>query len=347
MHIAIFDSLLEEHLARSLADALRHQGHEIISTGLLGKTVLPLQSWQSRVKIEQKFEAIIAAKPDVLVNFRPGSLSPAMLIRLRQVGIRSVVWLADDPVLYTSLYRHVVDFYDLVLHAGGADILEFYKKMGHRPGVNFPFWCETGNESVYDVGRASSDFVFLGNAVGPVKTKRNDILARFGTRISCYGKTDRPELGIFKGYLSDSRSITKALLSGRLAVNIPQYFGDYVGSENYFHGMEQFGSFYLPSRVVQYAALGVPHVSLGVREVNKHLPEFRIIDTSDLEDIEAKLGVIDPTQLQDFSAKLLACHRAHFSPNARADFLTYLLTTANVTASSDLKQSEFLYRNYK
>lgn len=348
MHIAIFDSLLEEHLASSLADALRGLGHEIIATGLLGRTVFPLQTWQSRVRIEREFEAIVAAKPDVLVNFRPGSLSPAMLLRLRQAGIRSVVWLADDPVLYKPLYQHVVDLYDLVLHAGGANILAFYQKMGHKPGVNFPFWCEPAKgENVYDVSKTSTDFVFFGNAVGPVKTKRNDILAQFGTRICCYGKTDRPELGIFKSYLTDPQSTTQALLSGRLAINIPQFFGDYVGSDNYFPGIEEFGSFYLPSRVVQYAALGLPHISLGIREVNKHLPEFRVIDTPGLGGIEAELGGIDPTQLQDFSATLLMQHKENFSPTARADFLVYLLTKINVTEGSDFTQSEFLYRNYK
>ncbi|MFF7397939.1 hypothetical protein ACFZAI_15895 [Achromobacter sp. NPDC008082] len=348
MHIAIFDSLLEEHLARSLADALRGLGHKIIATGLLGRTVFPLQSWQSRVKIEREFEAIIAAKPDVLVNFRPGSLSPEMLVRLNQAGIRSVVWLADDPVLYKSLYQHVVDLYDVVLHAGGADVLAFYQKLGHKPGVNFPFWCEPSKgDDVYDVKRTSSEFVFLGNAIGPVKTRRNDILARFGTGISCYGKTDRPELGIFKSYLSDPQSITRALLSGRMAINIPQFFSDYVNSENYFPGIESFGSFYLPSRVVQYAALGLPYISIGVEEVNKHLPEFRIIDTLSLGNIKAELGGIDTAQLQAFSTALLLQHREHFSPSARADFLLYLINRENVSAGSNLKQAEFLYRDYK
>ncbi|MEI2422800.1 hypothetical protein V6O07_21150 [Arthrospira platensis SPKY2] len=140
MYIILFDAILETHTCESLAQALIKRDHQVHYTGKIWKGHKFPQEENDISSIWQQVNHLIDLKPDILFNFRASTLLPEMLIKLKEKGIHTIVWLPDDPVLYHISYRHVVDFYDTILHCGDVNILNFYEQNhGRSFRIQFSF----------------------------------------------------------------------------------------------------------------------------------------------------------------------------------------------------------------
>ena len=279
MKVILFDSILERHLVQSLARALWARRHDVRITGL---TFTGHATTTDHIKIgviEHLFEAALAEDPDLIISFRPMNLPLNLLRKARRRGIRMAVWLSDDPVLYRTDSSRVVDEYDFLLHCGGRRVLSFYDGKKHPKGVNFPFWTDNiAFPYRYDPRTADLDFVFLGNVVGSVRQKRYDTLAEVPGKLRIFGNVPEDPKGLSAGNIvagyANSLAVSDALARGRCAISIPQYFDTYVDSEYDFSELRNLGFFQFPSRVIQYAASGLPIISVGDEEVARLFPEL-------------------------------------------------------------------------
>jgi Helicase associated domain/Glycosyl transferases group 1 len=264
VRIALFDSIRERHVCESLERALSALEHEVYWTGpVWGRHGAPATSTPKR-SVQAALDEVLAFEPDALVSFCASTLTPGDLERVRGAGARTVVWLADDPVLYQVSYRHIIDHYDLVLHGGREAVLAFYEaNHGHPTGVYFPFWTDAeAFPRVYDPD-GDIDTVFLGNTTGVNRAGRYELLAGLPFDVAIYGTADGDPSGIVRGYLREREEISGVLGRSRVGITLSQRFSDYAGHPYDYPGLAGLGSFDLPSRVVQYAASGVPVLALS------------------------------------------------------------------------------------
>ena len=129
-----------------------------------------------------------------MLCLRAFALRPRLVERIRAAGVTTLVWFADDPVLYKVGYRHVVESYDVVLHCGPAAVLDFYERRHGATGVNFPFWTDTtAFPYAHEPAAADVDAIFLGSTVGQVRARRYGLLAEPARRSARPGTgRDRP-----------------------------------------------------------------------------------------------------------------------------------------------------------
>lgn len=324
----LFDEILEQHTVRSLQRALASRGHQVTATGPVWKGHLLPKTDSEIGPIAQRVDSICRAAPDVLFNFRPSSLLPEMVGQLKAAGIHTVVWLADDPVLYGVCYRSIIEAYDTVLHCGGEIILSFYQRHHAAEGFNFPFWTDDQEfRYAYNPAQAEFDVVFLGNCDGAIRSGRYELLSSLPFKTRIYGKVKKDPYRLCAGYLETTTETSDMLRKARCAISIPQKFADYKGTAYDFPGLADLGHFELPSRVVQYAAAGLPVVSLEGREPPPIFPE--LIACSDRDELVFKVEALleDEARLRDLSAATHARFRHGFSAAARAAFLESLVTS--------------------
>lgn len=347
MKIALFDRILETHVVDALADALAALGHGVLATGAVAGGHHPPATPAEVDAVDAAVAAVRAAGCDALLNFRASALLPRHLRELREAGIATAVWLPDDPVLYGVAYRAVVDGYDHVLHCGPGAILRFYDARGHRPGITFPFWLDPARWTAdWDAGRAGPGLLFLGNLHGPAKRDRYARLAPAAGRLVVYGKCGDDPAGIHRGELHGVDAIRSVLPLFAAGLNIPQRFRDYAGTAYDFPGLAELGTFDLPSRVLQYAAAGLPVVTLGEAAASPHFPE-----TLAAADIGAAVRAVDALRAEPgLAAALSARARAdvvrHFSARARAGCLAALFGGDLDPAGMDATAREHAYREF-
>jgi polysaccharide pyruvyl transferase CsaB len=326
MHFVLFDEIQEKHTVRSLERALSARGHEVTTTGPVWNSHFLPKTNDEMAPIRKRVREICKLGPDVLFNFRPSSLLPDMVNELKTAGVHTVAWLADDPVLYHVCYRHVVEAYDTVLHCGGENILSFYQKRHGTTGFDFPFWTDDSEfRYTYNPTRAEFDLVFLGNCDGKVRAKRYELLSSLPFKVRVYGKVKNDPYHLRAGYLETTKQISDVLGRACCAISIPQNFGDYKGAEYDFPELADLGHFELPSRVIQYAAIGLPIISLQGEGPPRIFPE--LITCSNREELIGRLEALlkDEAQLRSLSAGVHARFRRSFSAEARAAFLENII----------------------
>ncbi|WP_284980199.1 glycosyltransferase [Arthrobacter sp. fls2-241-R2A-200] len=264
MRIALFDGIVETHVASSLERALVAAGHSVLNTGKVGHGYKFATGPGQLHVLNTTLDKVIDFRPDVIFVFRPASLPMPLLERAKRTGARLVAWLSDDPVLWDLSYGPVVESYDVVLHCGTARVLEFYESMFGRPtGVNFPFWTDqTAFPYVFGSQPRESDAIFLGNVHDEVRRTRYFDLGSLTSSIRIHGNVGRDYYHIGGGFLDSDQEVVEAGARTGLAINIPQYFRDHQGLETWFEGLDKLGFFQYPSRVIQYAAMGIPIVSV-------------------------------------------------------------------------------------
>lgn len=264
MRVVLFDGIQEMHVINSLERAFVRRGHQVLSTGKLTSGYAYIESFTDRKIVEEAIGKTVAFKPDLIIVFRPSALPPQLLRRLRKIDSKIYVWLSDDPVLWNHTYKYSIPEYDMILHCGGEDILSFYeKKFGYSTGINFPFW--TDNESFrfeYGASTPETDLVFLGNASDAIRRQRYYDLAKLEPSIRIHGKIEPDYFNLGGGYLDNDTEMNFVGASSRIAINIPQYFADHHGQTTWFDGLDKLGFFEIPSRIVQYAAMGLPVISI-------------------------------------------------------------------------------------
>jgi len=351
MKIAIFDQILEIHVCNALTQALTSLGHVPFCTSKVWQGHSPPSKASDIDHIDAIVDNLIARKCDALFNFRACSLLPRHVAALRAAGVRTAVWLPDDPVLYQVSYKDIVDSYDLVLHCGDGSVLDFYDAKGHKKGVNFPFWVDptrfVGNRAACEPDASPSGackpWVFLGNLVGPVRGGRYAQLAVLHQGLDIWGKCNADPSGMHRGYLQTIDEVAGALTQYQVGINIPQFFRDYAGTSYDFDGLGGMGHFFIPSRVVQYAAAGLPVVCIGPNTASNHFPLVIQVDTA-----EQALGVLTGLlSRHEVRAAMSAASRAfvaaNFSGLVRAKFLLALFSGHIDPAALGLHEREFAY----
>lgn len=347
MKVALFDQINEVHVCEALADALGVLGHEVFTTGAVWRGHRQAEQASDVARIDAAVDSVLESGCEALFNFRASALGVAQLSRLRNAGIKTAVWLPDDPVLYGVTYRHVVDDYDHVLHCGSGAILEFYARRGHRAGINFPFWVDPARwPCAWDPLRASRDLVFLGNLHGPAKRSRYERLAAGAARMTIYGICPVDPLGMHRGELHGIKAMQAVLPLFRAGLNIPQRFAEYEGSAYDFAGLAELGSFDLPSRVIQYAALGLPVVSLSTAEPGDSFPHaIQALDVRCALDLVDEMRA-DPAMAAKLSRSARQDVESCFSASSRARYLVALLSGELDPEVMSMRQREAGYRQF-
>jgi hypothetical protein len=331
MRVVLFDSILEDHTCRGLRRALEQLGHDVVWTGPVWSGHRFPSQPADLTAIRDRLRSVLSPRPDLFFNFRAATLTPALLAELRPAVGMTALWLPDDPILYEICYRHVVDAYDVVLQCGYEAVLEFYRQRHGRCGLNFPFW--TDSESLpfgYDPDHARYDGVFLGHCNGAVRRARYAQLAALPMRMRILGRVDEDPAGIRGEYLGDAlyepATLLRELRQGRFGVTIPQFFHDYAGHAYDFPALAGLGYYDMPSRVVRYAAVGMPIAALGHEAPPAGFPE--VITGTDPETLGRRVAPVlaDRDALLDLAQRTHARFRHSFSALSRARFLVALST---------------------
>lgn len=348
MKIVLFDQINETHVCESLVEALVRLGHEVRWTGPIWKGHRFPEGVDDIGGIDARLEELLAWRPDALLNFRASSLLPAQLQRLRRAGVRTLVWFPDDPVLYGLCYGQVVDYYDVPLHCGSRQVLDFYRYRGHRVGVNFPFWLDPQAVPYrYDVERCEGTLVFFGNMHGPAKQGRYEAFCALHEDIAFYGKLPQDPHGRGRGQLDGIGQALEVLPRYRIGLNSAQRFGDYAGSAYDFPGLGMLGSFFLPSRVLQYAALGLPVLSLHAPQADlRHYPPG--LHARSVEEARAVVARVahDDDYLQALSRAARRELEQHHGADARARLLERIVWETVRPERLTAHEQEFIYRCY-
>ena len=326
MRVVIFDGILETHVASSLERAFKLRGHEVLNTGKFGHGFQFADEPKLLKKIDNQIDEVIAFNADLVFVFRPATLPLPFLEKLKRSGAKTMAWLSDDPVLWKLSYGPVIGHYDYILHCGSSEVLDFYQKQHLRPtGVNFPFW--TDNEAfpyVYGAEELESDVLFLGNVHDQVRRNRYYDLGALDLDLRIHGNAGQDYFGIWGGYLDSDREVIDAGARSRLAINIPQFFKDHKDLPTWFDGLDKLGSFQYPSRVIQYAAMGLPIVSVQKDQLEAAtLPEMRCI--SSMSEAHQTISELLDQNLNELSLKTHARFLTSFSAKSRVLAIESLL----------------------
>lgn len=342
MKIVLFEDILETHVRKSLSDALIARGHDVIMTRALWKGHRFPENAPDLDAINDGLSEAMAHNPDLILNFRASTLTREMLRHVRAKGIKTAVWLPDDPVLYDVCYKHIVNHYDLVLGCGNAFVLDLYERNHGIRSVNFPFWTgsDTFARSAMDQHDRRDDFAFLGNLKGQVRSERYQTLESLPGRVTIYGRLDHDPSHLGRGYLETEAEIAEALGRAKLSVNIPQFFHSYRGLAYDFPELPRLGAFQFPSRVIQYAACGLPIVTLGQHRAPDSFPEM--ICGRDVAAVRDQLDRLmsDPEMLHDLSTAVFDRFTSSFSADSRAAFLEKLMEAPDDILQGDLQTRE-------
>ncbi|WP_416405334.1 hypothetical protein [Arthrobacter sp. LFS091] len=319
MKFAFFDGIVETHVASSLERALVAAGHKVYNTGKIGHGFKFATGSIAIGKLKRELDKVLEFEPDVIFVFRPASLPPELLRRAKSTGARLVVWLSDDPVLWDLTYGPVIEQYDIVLHCGTERVLQFYQDSFGRPtGVNFPFWTDSkAFPYVFGTEERETDAMFLGNVHDEVRRKRYFDLGGLNSSVRIHGAVGRDYFNVWGGFLDSDREVLQAGARAGVAINIPQYFRDHRGLETWFTGLDELGFFQYPSRVIQYAAMGLPIIS--VVPTPSDLSSFpEVMTVPSMEELDRTIHeIVNSESLQQLSVETHLRFRKNYSAEAR------------------------------
>ncbi|MEG4529163.1 polysaccharide pyruvyl transferase family protein [Microcoleus sp. D2_18a_D3] len=344
MKIILFDAILETHACESLAQALTKRGHSVHWTGKIWKGHEFPKQENDISSIWEQVNHSIDLNPDIIFNFRASTLLPEMLIKLKEKGIHTIVWLPDDPVLYHICYRHVVDFYDTILHCGDVNILNFYEQNHGRSGFNFPFWTDQSHFPFsYNPENADYDVVFLGNCIGKVRQERYRFISNLPFSTKIFGKVSEDPFNLCGGFIEATKEVSRCLGGGLIGLNIPQYFKDYHSTDYDFPELANLGHFQYPSRIIQYAACGVPIISLQSGEPPGTFPE--LITASNISILTKKIRSLinNIESLRQLSCQVNQRFIQSFSAESRAIFLEKIIINKYLNLDNTAKAELFSY----
>jgi len=351
--IAFFDTLLEDRVVTDLAVALNSLGVEVMQTGKVWQGHMLPKASDDVSKIDRAIQRVIDFCPELILVFRQSAITEQSLMRLRQGGASLFLWLPDDPVLYKA-YARTVDAYDLVLHCGNQKVLELYDSKGHKPGVNFPFWVDP--ERVFRIQREHSSSTmlpacFFGNVAGRIKTSRGARLAEIAKALDCnidvYGNYS-PDLHLegvtAKGYLDDDVQTASALARYYFSINLPQVFSSYEGTRWWLPEFSEMGAFDVPSRIIQFAAMGLPIVTLSNTSQGEHFPVDHFPEANSGFVEWANRIICDPLFSAEVARRSYAHFKSYFTALSRA---RYLLSLARKECKPvTLHQRVWSYRDF-
>ena len=235
-----------------------------------------------------------------------------------------MTWFSDDPVLFEHITGHLVEPYDTVLHCGGPRVLAFYEAAFDRPtGINMPFWADPEEfPFLHDPRHADVDVAFLGSTRGEVRRHRYDVLAGLDASVRIFGRVDEDPAEIYGGFLDGREETALALRRAKLALSIPQRFREYAGSRYDFPELGSLGSFDMPSRIAQCAAMGLPVVSL---DDGPPIGFPEVVAVADESGLAATLEGVLATDLVEAGRAMHRRARTRFSADARVALIEHLV----------------------
>lgn len=347
MRIAIFDGILETHVASSFERALVARGHQVFNTGKIGQGFEFPAAGADIGHLETAVGNVLEFRPDVVFVMRPASLPHRLIDRFKRRGIPLAVWLSDDPVLFHLTYAPLLERYDYVLHCGTATVLQHYEDFFGRPtGVNFPFWTDhQAFPYVWGSEAPESEVMFLGNVHDAVRRRRYFSIAQLRANTRIHGNTGADYLGLGAGYLDSDAEVVSAGAAAQLALNIPQYFKDHRGLPTWFPGLGELGFFEYPSRVIQYIAMGLPVVSIvpGV-DTFESLPEMVVVEN--MEEADRAITELLAGDMPALSQAMEARFSRNFSATARAIAFEALLEDDTSWRSLDARERNLWFTQF-
>ena len=346
MRIAFLGSLFEKHVVYGLSRALRRRGHQVFELEQTWSGPSFPQSAQEHQLLHLSLEELFAFKPEVVFCFRLTCLTEEVLKRLRQRKILLVAWFSDDPVLYRNVYCKVVGRVDIVLNCGNSRVMEFYAHEGLANNVNFPFWTDQDFfPYCYPTTEKLWDGVFLGNAHNRFKRNRLRVLSQIPGNLVAFGRSSQEYNHLYHGSLDSPLQIATTISKSRVAFSIPQYFSDYADSEHDFPELATMESFVLPSRVVQYASVGIPVISTRAFELEKFFPEVLICenDAELLDNFDTLRN--DADRREEISKKINNRFNREYTSQARADYLIWLIKNHKSITKFTNEQRLLLFRS--
>lgn len=350
MKVIIFDSILERHLGQSLKRALEYLGHDVVFTDLILHGHSMIHSQKDIDFMWEEIKKVCKDGGDLFISFRPMNLLPEMVEYISDKML-TAIWLSDDPVLYKTCYSLVVNYYDVILHCGYDDIMQFYENNNHPKGFNFPFW--TDNISfpyVYQPHNAEYDIAFLGNMNGQVRRKRYMELDSLPFEKKVFGLLDSDPLGMHGGFIRDgylhTDRVSDVLSKAKIGVSIPQFFKEYDGLDYDFEGLAELGYFQFPSRVIQYAASGLPIAAIGDSKMKEAFPEVHVADTIDGFKEYIKNIISDASFAMSESLKIKQGFQQRFSALSRALLLEDIVDNLNKIEKYSIKRRSLLFMDY-
>lgn len=348
MRIALFDGLLEEHVPQSLERALRARGHDVLTTGRVWQgTRLPKEP-ADRERLAAVVDDVLARRPDVLLTWRAAALRPEQLDRLRSAGVLLMAWFSDDPVLFRQSTGALAPHYDVTLHTGAEETLELYERDSGHLGVSMPFFTDSqAFPRTWGSRDVEYPVVFLGNTHTRVRRWRYDLLAGTGLPVALFGKVAADDAGLHAGELADDREVAAVLARAGVGVNVPQRFADYAGTATDFPGLAELGEFRTPSRVVQYAATGVPVVTY--RRTDPSPDDVPGVVVREGEDLGAAVRALlaDPDRCRELSDAAHTWFLRWHTAGSRARLIEELATHPGTVRWLDRTTRARLYRLYE
>ena len=350
MKFILFDSILERHLGESLKRALEYLGHEVVFTDLILHGHSMISSQKDIDFMWSKVKEYCSEPADLFISFRPMNLLPEMLEYIGK-RMKTAIWLSDDPVLYKTCYGAVVNYYDILLHCGYADVMKFYEKQGHPKGFNFPFWTDhVSFPIVYNPMQSEYEIAFLGNMNGQVRRKRNMELAELPFTKKVFGLLDSDPLAMHGGFIKEAylhtQRVSEVLSKAKVGVSIPQFFSEYKGLNYDFPELARLGYFQFPSRVIQYAASGLPIAAIGDKRMKKAFPEIFIASSIlELKPYILRLST-DYAFAMEESNRILNRFQRNFSSMSRALMLIDLVEKLDKLSSKNVNQRSLLFLEY-
>lgn len=328
MKFILFDSILERHLAESLKRSLEYLGYQAIFTDLILHGHSMISSQKDIDFMWQKVREICSEPADMFISFRPMNLLPEMVEYIGK-NMKTAIWLSDDPVLYKTCYGKVVDSYDVLLHCGYSDVMKFYERNGHPKGFNFPFWTDhISFPVVYNPLKAEYEIAFLGNMNGQVRRKRYMELASLPYTKKVFGLLDSDPLGMHGGFIREAylhtQRVSEVLSKAKIGISIPQFFLEYNGLDYDYPELAGLGYFQFPSRVIQYAASGLPIAAVGDNRMKEAFSEIFV--GSSIDSLQSYIDKIanDYDFAMSESDKILQRFQKNYSALSRAMMLVDL-----------------------
>ncbi|MEI2422801.1 polysaccharide pyruvyl transferase family protein [Arthrospira platensis SPKY2] len=216
--------------------------------------------------------------------------------------------------------------------------------MDVHSGFNFPFWTDRSHFPFsYDPENADYDVVFLGNCIGKVRQERYQFISNlpFNTRI--FGKVTEDPLNLCGGFIEATQEVSRCLGLGLIGLNIPQHFKDYHSTDYDFPELANLGHFQYPSRIIQYAACGLPIISLQSGDPPDTFPE--LITASNINILTEKINqLIDNLEeLKQLSYQVNQRFIKSFSAESRAIFLENIISNKYLNLDSTAKAELFSY----
>lgn len=102
-------------------------------------------------------------KPDLVIHFAPTGLPREQIGKLKRMGIKTAIWLTDDPY-YTDLTKRSVPSYDFVF-TQELNCVPLYKSLGCTNVYYLPLAAETNIFHPQNVGvKYQSEILFVGVA---------------------------------------------------------------------------------------------------------------------------------------------------------------------------------------